>query len=439
MSEKLSTKPYKGSRDFYPQEMRFRTWMFNRMSEIVESYGYEKVDSALIEPVDLYLAKTSEEIVNQQIYSFLDRGERKVAIRPEMTPTVARMVAGKVRELPKPIRWYSIPNLWRYEKPGKGRLREHWQLNADLFNARDEKLADTEILQLAIELMKGFGADKSQFVVYLNHREILNSILGNILKVPKENWTAVARIMDKKEKVSADVYEEMLEKSGLNTDQKKDLSEYLDQKKTYIKNNKDQIGPSADYLLQILDTLDELGYKEFIQYNPSVVRGFDYYTGIVFEVFDTAPENRRSLFGGGRYDNLAGAFIKENINAVGFGMGDVTFADFLRTHKLYKDIPKNTQIYMASFTDSKASIKAMQLAVTLRNSGYRVENFSGEKKLKKQLDEANAKSIPIVLILADDELENDTISLKNMISGEQKSIKTAELLTELNLFFKDKL
>ena len=179
----VSAKPYKGSRDFYPQDMRIRDWYFGRLSEVCESFGFEKIDAPLIEPVELYLAKTSEEIVNQQIYSFEDRSGRKVAIRPEMTPSVSRMIASKLRELGKPIRWYSIPNLWRYERPGKGRLREHWQLNADIFAAQDPFIADCEILQLALNILITFGAKKGDFILKVNHRGILTHLLEHILKI----------------------------------------------------------------------------------------------------------------------------------------------------------------------------------------------------------------------------------------------------------------
>ena len=179
----LTTQPYKGTRDFFPEDMRFREAMFAVMHRVVRQYGFDQIDAPIIEPVDLYLAKTSEEIVGQQIYSFKDRGDRLVAIRPEMTPTVARMVAARFQETPKPVRWYSIPNVWRYEQPGKGRLREHWQLNCDIFGAASEKLADLELLNLAVDLLRGYGATGQHFKVYLSHRSILNGVLLSLIHI----------------------------------------------------------------------------------------------------------------------------------------------------------------------------------------------------------------------------------------------------------------
>ncbi len=427
MSEKLTTNPYKGSRDFYPDEMRFRSWMFHKMGRAVQSFGFERIDAPLIEPIDIYLAKTSEEIVSQQIYSFTDRGKRHVAIRPEMTPTVARMVAAKVRELPRPIRWYSIPNLWRYEKPGKGRLREHWQLNVDIFGCRDPFLADVEILQVAIAIMHEFMANREQFKVYLNHRQILNHFLEKMLQLAPEKWAEVTRVMDKKEKVQPDEFNKLLKEQGLDDTQIKQLQQYLETGLDFLKKNAKELGEPAQYLFDLLAALEAVGLSDFIEYNPSVVRGFDYYTGIVFEIFDNHPENRRSLFGGGRYDNLVGAFSKESLNAVGFGMGDVTFQEFLRLHGLLPELKPAKDIYVCSFAERKLQEAAMVAAANLRRSGFQVETSGGGEKLKKQFEEANAKNIPFVALIGDEEIEKETIVIKNMIDGSQESVPTGEM------------
>ncbi|RME91210.1 MAG: histidine--tRNA ligase family protein [Candidatus Hydrogenedentota bacterium] len=243
----LSTKPYKGSRDFYPEEMRSREWIFSKLSKTAELFGYEKVDAPLIEPVDLYLAKTSEEIVNQQIYSFEDRGGRQVAIRPEMTPTVSRMIAARYRELVKPIRWYSIPNLWRYERPGKGRLREHWQLNCDLFAAADEFLADLEILSLAMEIPLAFDAPLGSFRLYINHRKILNAFLEKFLQIPKEKHAPVARLMDKKEKLPKETWLAALQEEGLLQEQAEKIAQYMESGISFLKEHKDNLDKEATF------------------------------------------------------------------------------------------------------------------------------------------------------------------------------------------------
>jgi histidyl-tRNA synthetase len=420
----LSTQPYKGTRDFFPEDMRFREAMFSVMHRVVRQYGFDQIDAPLIEPIDLYLAKTSEEIVGQQIYSFTDRGDRKVAIRPEMTPTVARMVAARFHETPKPIRWYSIPNVWRYEQPGKGRLREHWQLNCDLFGAASEKLGDLEILSLAVDLLRGYGADASQFRLYLSHRSILNGVLGGELKLPQEKWPAIARIMDKKAKVKPEAYVAMLEAEGVTALQRAELDFFLIEKLDYLKKKYHLEG--ASYVLEVMQELKNLGLGDYVEYDPSVVRGFDYYTGLVFEVFDTHPENRRSLFGGGRYNNLVGAFGKETLNAVGFGMGDVTLEDFLRTHQLLSDQPRKVDLYIA-LIDEKLGGYALSLARKLRARGLSVEVSLGAGKLGKQFQEAEKKQIARVIILGEDEAASGVYTVKTLSTGEQAKLTVDQI------------
>lgn len=431
MGDKLTTQPYKGSRDFFPEEMRFRSWMFHKMGAAVQSFGFERVDAPLIEPIEIYLAKTSEEIVGQQIYAFTDRGGRNVAIRPEMTPTVARMVAAKIRELPRPIRWYSIPNLWRYERPGKGRLREHWQLNVDIFGARDPFLADVEILQVAVALMREFSAKPDQFNVYLNHREILNAFLENILGLPNEKWAEVTRVMDKKEKVSPEEFAQLLGEQGLSGEKIEILKNYLERGFDFLRDNSEKLGGAVSYLFELMEALEAVGLKEHVQYNPGVVRGFDYYTGIVFEIFDNHPDNRRSLFGGGRYDNLVGAFSKESLNAVGFGMGDVTFQEFLRLHDLLPQLVSGRDVYVCSFAGSQLRAAALAAGDLLRRAGLRVEVSGGGDKLKKQFEEADAKKVPFAILIGDEELQSKSVVIKDMAAGSQEVVeldKAAEYL-----------
>lgn len=420
----LTTQPYKGTRDFFPEDMRFREAMFAVMHRVVRQYGFDQIDAPIIEPVDLYLAKTSEEIVGQQIYSFKDRGDRLVAIRPEMTPTVARMVAARFQETPKPVRWYSIPNVWRYEQPGKGRLREHWQLNCDIFGAASEKLADLELLNLAVDLLRGYGATAQHFKVYLSHRSILNGVLGGELKLPPEKWPNVARIMDKRAKVKPEAYSAMLEAEGVTALQKAELDFFLLEKLDYLKKKYHLEG--AEYVIELMQALETLGLGEFIEYDPGVVRGFDYYTGLVFEVFDNHPDNRRSLFGGGRYNNLVGAFGKETLNAVGFGMGDVTLEDFLRTHKLLEDQPRRVELYIAVL-DEKLATHALQLAAQLRQRGKTCEISLGAAKLGKQFQEAEKKQIARVVILGEDEVASSVYTVKTLATGEQLKLKAEEI------------
>ncbi|KKT12874.1 MAG: Histidyl-tRNA synthetase [Parcubacteria group bacterium GW2011_GWC1_43_30] len=282
---KLGTDPYKGVRDFYPEDMAIQNYIFNTWRKVAEKFEYVEYGASILEPAELYKGKTSEEIVNDQTFSFTDRGGREVILRPEMTPTLARMIAAERKSLKFPLRWFSIPNVFRYERPQRGRRREHWQLNCDLLGIPGIE-ADVEIISLAHAILRAFGAEEKDFEIRINSRKAL----------PKGVSMETIRKIDKGEEVGIEVRE-------------------------------------TDEIRSVLDLLEKKGIKN-ARFNQKIVRGFDYYTGIVFEVFDTNPDNPRSLFGGGRYDNLLEIFDVDPIPAVGFGMGDITLRDFLETHKL---------------------------------------------------------------------------------------------------------
>ncbi len=325
---KLSTESYKGVRDFYPEDMLVQNYIFGIWRKTVESSGYVEYSASLLEPAELYKSKTSEEIVNEQTFAFTDRGGRDVVLRPEMTSTVARMVASRRKSLKFPLRWFSIPNLFRYEKPQKGRLREHWQLNVDLFN-KDTSEADVEIITVAHKIMRNFGAKDEDFVIHLNSRKLMNDLYAHF-GLSDDQSQKVARIIDKKNKISSEVFAQSLEEvaPGVATDIVSALSSNERLLDTLGKENK-----NAKELVDLIEKLAGASITNVV-FDPTMVRGFDYYTGMVFEVFDTSPENNRSLFGGGRYDNLLEMFGVEPMPTVGFGMGDVTIRDFLETHNL---------------------------------------------------------------------------------------------------------
>jgi len=305
MSEKtkLSTEPYKGVRDFYPEDMAVQNYIFDTWKKVSHDFNYEEYTASILEPAELYRSKGNEEIVNEQTFGFTDRGDREVVLRPEMTPTLARMVAGRRKSLKFPLRWFSIPNVFRYEKPQRGRKREHWQLNCDLMGIADIS-AEVEIISLAHAIMKAFGTKDEDFQIKVNDRKLLNEKFGS---------PELIRLLDRKNKISTEEFEKIWqETSG----------------KAFDSN----IEPNDD-IKNLISKLAERGISNVV-FEPTITRGFDYYTGIVFEMFDTSPENSRSLFGGGRYDNLLEIFGVEPVPTVGFGMGDITFRDFLETHNL---------------------------------------------------------------------------------------------------------
>ncbi|MBI4086415.1 histidine--tRNA ligase [Candidatus Kaiserbacteria bacterium] len=409
MADKLSTDPYKGVRDFYPEDMAIQRYIFDTWANVAESYGFERYDASVLEPAELYRAKTGEEIVNEQTYTFRDRGDREVTLRPEMTPTVARMVAARRRELSFPLRWYSIPNLFRYERTQRGRLREHWQLNCDIFGA-DNQYADAEIIALAYHILKKFGAQDDDFVICVNDRGLLNEYFSKTLALNEEQTHKMYKLLDRKEKI-ATFAEEASEIIGKPLDER-ELNGLMNER-----------------LSACLAALGELGVRN-VEFRPSIVRGFDYYDGIVFEVFDTSPENNRSLFGGGRYNNLTTLFGGDSIPAIGFGMGDVTMRDFLETHKLLPNLAIGPRVML--LVASPAAIdEAFLVREEIRGHDIPIAfDFSG-RKLKDQIAQAAKRNIPYVIVVGDDEVASGTYTLRNMSSGEEVRGTIAELIEKI--------
>ncbi|MBM9499231.1 histidine--tRNA ligase [Leptospira sp. 201903071] len=417
----LTTAPYKGTRDFYPEEMRLRNWMFSVMRETVLSFGYQEYDGPILESFDLYKAKSGEEIVERQLYDFVDKGERRVAIRPEMTPTLARMVAGNLRNLPRPVRWFSIPNLWRYEQPGKGRLREHWQLNVDLFGV-DTYRAELEILLIADSILKKFGAPDGSYQIRVSHRKLLDSFLKITLKLNADQIHGVSKLLDKKSKITAEAFEIEI-KPLLNN-----IQEQLPLIETYLSSTLENVSEipgidseSVSFIRNLFRELEELGVGKQLTFDPSIIRGFDYYTGCIFEVFDTNPENRRSLYGGGRYDNLIGLFSKEQLSGIGFGLGDVTLKNFLEGHNLIPDLGRQTTVFLP-IMDESLFLETSKLSKELRENGILTETMLDSAKIGKQIQVAEKKGYRYVLFLGESEIQSESVQLKDLVSGEQKSL-----------------
>lgn len=391
----LPTDPYKGVRDFYPEDMAVQQYLFDTWSRVAESYGFERYDASILEPADLYRAKTGEEIVNEQTYTFRDRGDREVTLRPEMTPTVARMVAARRRELPFPVRWYSIPNLFRYERPQRGRLREHWQLNCDIFGT-DSPLADSEMIELTHSILTAFGARQEDFIVYVNDRTILNEYFAAQSLSP-EQAHQMYKLLDRKAKITT-----FDEEAAAIMGRPFSFDELLEL--------------SSERLTTCLTTLSTLGITN-VSYNPAIVRGFDYYSSTVFEVFDTNPENTRSLFGGGRYDNLTALFGGDAIPAVGFGMGDVTMRDFLTTHDLLpQDLTTGPQV-MLLLAEPAAAPTAQKLRHALRAKGYATAIDLSGRKLKDQIARAAKRHVPYVIAIGEEEVAAGIYTLRRLADG----------------------
>ncbi len=397
----MAIDSYKGVRDFYPDDERVQNYIFGAMRRAVESFGYEEMNASVLESTELYAAKTSEEIVNEQTYTFTDRGDRSVTLRPEMTPTVARMVAAKKRDLGFPLRWYSIQNFFRYERPQRGRLREFWQLNADLFGVQGTE-ADVEVISVAYRVMKELGAGDGDFVIKIGSRNALDAELAK-RNIPVLERKKIAALMDKKEKMSAEEYE----------------NEF-----TALAGEVFEI-PESDEIVRVRTLLTQSGITN-TTFSPEVVRGFDYYSGIVFEVFDTNPENKRSLFGGGRYDNLVGQYGSESVPAVGFAMGDVIARDFLETHNLLSTLPSTATLYLAPVTEEDTE-NASRLATELREKGLNVAFGMGHEKIGDHIKAALKLSIPYFAAYGEKEKSAGTLTVKTLATSSEQTLSFGDI------------
>lgn len=403
--EVLSTESYKGVRDFYPEDQFVQRYMFEAMARVCELYGYEEYNASILESTDLYRGKTSEEIVNEQSYTFTDRGEREVTLRPEMTPTLARMVAARKRDLPLPIRWYSIPNCFRYERPQKGRIREFWQLNADILGIAGIE-ADVEIIALSHAVMRGLGADERDFEIRVSDRRLLEGIYDTC-EIPVAVRNELTQLLDRREKV--ETFE-------------KDLESLVGGNAGKLVNAIDTTTSSA-YLEELRGMLQSLGVRNVV-IDTKITRGLQYYTGMVFEIYDTNEENSRALFGGGRYDNLLTAFGEEALPAVGFGMGDVTARDFLQTHNLMPTYAPATEL-MLCVLDKGAIAHAMRLAQDLRREDVTVSVNLSLKRAGDQIKAADKLRIPFIICIGEKERDSGQYTVKQLETGNE-SIMSAD-------------
>lgn len=425
----LSTQPYKGARDFYPEDKRLQKYMFAKWREVAERFGYEEYDAPILEPLDIYTAKSGEEIVNDQTYLFEDRGGRKVVIRPEMTPTVSRMVAGKRQELGYPLRWYSIPNLLRYERPQRGRLREHWQLNVDIFGVADTE-AEYEIVSLVDSMFKSFGATRDMYEIRLNSRQLMDYALGTYLGLTPIEAHTVSKLIDRKQKMEASEFISKIDvacspqtRANGNVEKLIGMLEITDLKKLP---KELKAHPSVVQLQSMLKQLSEHGISN-ARFDITLMRGFDYYTDIVFEVFDKHPDNNRSMLGGGRYDGLVGLFGVEPVPTVGFGWGDVTLANFLELHQLMPKLESETEVYIAMVGDAIEA--ARKPIAALRDMKVNVAVDSTGRKLDKQIKTADKKGIPYVMVMGHNEIDSGQYSLKNLATGQEETHSLERIVT----------
>lgn len=426
----LQTQSYKGARDIYPEDMRLRNYIFNTWRSVAESFGYEEYDAPLLESVDIYAAKSGEEIVSEQTYQFTDRGDRNVAIRPEMTPSISRMVAARRQEMPYPARLFSISNFMRYERPQKGREREFWQLNADMFGVAAID-ADAEIIIMSDAILKAFDADRKMYTIRINDRRLTDYMMTNYLNLDVIQAQLMIKLFDRKDKITPQDFKQQAENIfgpdmaavGLAKIAK------LVGAKSMAELPKELLDSDLMQDLQKLFVMLKNAGITNAKFDVSLMRGFDYYTGVVFEVFDEAPENRRSMFGGGRYDGLIGLFGVDPLPVVGVAPGETTMMEFLRAHDLVPKLTSTTDVYMIVLGDSVAG--ARKLANDLRNERINVAVDISGRKLDKQIKAAVKMKVPYMLFVGETELKDEIYSLKDVDAETEQKLSFERIVTTI--------
>ena len=388
----MQTKALPGFRDFYPADLALRAHIFQTWRTVATRYGFEEYDGPPLEPLDLYTAKSGDEIVGQ-LYNFTDKGDRQVALRPEMTPTLARMVAAESGKLRKPIRWFSIPQLFRYERQQRGRLREHFQLNCDLIG-EPGPLADAEVIALAIDVMRAFGLGPGDVRVRLSDRRVLTAILQH-RGVPPSAMAQAFQFIDKVERLRGEQIEEFSSRPDMfgraTVTDLVGISKIRgwDQLERELVHSA-ELSRSADCLRETHQSLVAMGLGDFVEIDLTIVRGLAYYTGIVFEVFD-AGRTLRAICGGGRYDDLLDAVGGVQLPAVGFGMGDVVLGELLKEKRLVPEEMSSIDVFLA-FVTREDLPHVLALAHQLRDAGLRIEYALSPQAVGKQLKLADARN-----------------------------------------------
>ena len=420
----IDLQPVKGTRDFFPDEMRLRNWLFEVWRNVSEQAGFEEYDTCVLEHEELYVRKTGDEI-SKQLYSFEDKGGRRLSLRPEMTPSLARLVLQQEKSLSFPIKWFSMPQCFRYERMTKGRRREHFQWNADIIG-QHEVVAEAEILMLLISACESMGLSTNDFRVFINDRRILNAILSQI-NVPQVLHSEVMVIMDKRDKIPPEALSKMLEEMRMTTKQVGQLNEYLsksdlEELRENLKNTE-----GIEELQHLMKLMETAGYKNYLQFDISIVRGLSYYTGAVFEV--NSPEKQhRAICGGGRYDSLLSTYGGETVPAVGFGFGDVVVLDVLKELERFPELPRKLDYTIIPFANGQIGT-ALKIAAKLRLQGSTVDcNFS-MKKMKKMMQQAHESGAAKAILLFPDELSDDKVVIRDMQLHEQKPVRITDLFS----------
>ena len=420
----ITLQPVKGTRDFYPEEMRLRNWLFQIWRESARQFGFEEYDACVLEHEDLYVRKAGDEITGQ-LYSFGDKSGRALALRPEMTPSLARLILQRKNTLTFPLKWFSIPQCFRYERMTRGRKREHFQWNADVVGQPDS-VAEVEVLSVLLTSLEQMGLGPSQVRVRLNDRRLIGAVLSH-LEIPAADHVPVMVVMDKRDKISPEALATMLVEQGLLPKQIEGINRFLSM------GSLDEVAAelggeeSVAALSSLILQLEQAGFGDYSEFDITVVRGLSYYTGTVFELRDAAG-GMRAICGGGRYDSLLSTFGGEAVPAIGFGFGDVVIMDLLADYGLLPKLGRNIDIAVIPFSVEQFS-EALEVAQALRRAGYRVDTDFSARKLKRALQRASELGVGQALLLMPNELEQNNLVLRDMATRTERTVSRAEVLS----------
>ena len=411
--------PVKGTRDFYPEAMAFRNWLYDKVRQVSQSFGYREYEAPFLERLELYAAKSGDELVKEQAYVFPDRGGDLIALRPELTPSLARMVAARSASLPRPIRWWSFGPIWRYERPQKGRSREFFQWNIDLLGVESAE-ADAEIAAVAVALFRAVGLGPEQIRLLVNNRKLAEEKYLS-LGIAREQLPAAFRLVDRRDKMPAPEWQAYGEELGLKGASVAGLSRLLEDLDGWRE---------SPELSAFFEAAEALGAAEYLLFDPTIVRGLDYYTGTVFEARD-AQGRLRAILGGGRYDDLVSDVGGDRVPGTGFAMGDVTIGLLIEQAGAAPAAPPPPAQILVCWVDEAARLESLRAANDLRRSGLSVEWYPSADRLPRQLKYADRQGIPLALIIGSRELESDEFTLKDLRDGSQVSVPRGQLVARV--------
>jgi len=422
----MSQGPLPGFRDFYPEQLAERAYITGVWRDVARRFGFVEYDGPPLENLDLYTRKSGDEIVGQ-LYTFTDKGEREVALRPEMTPTLARMVAARASALRKPVRWFSIPQLFRYERQQKGRLREHFQLNVDLVGEAGIA-ADAELLAVAIEIMRAFGLGPRDVRARVSDRRLLNALLS-ASGVKADQMAVTYAAIDKLGREPIGVTREKWLKATGSKEVAERLEKIVVAKDIVALRDAEPAGEARDAIERMeeyLAMLGALGVRDWVDFDLSIVRGLAYYTGTVFELFDAGGEFR-AICGGGRYDDLLEAIGGVALPALGFGMGDVVIGELLRSRGLMPSLATGPEFWIAAETDALLP-RVMEIASRIRAKGRSAEYSLRPQSLPRQVKTASSVGAQQIVLVRGDGAE---VGVKSLADGTERTLMLDELISTL--------